>query len=147
MNSAPMRFLCAVLTFFCINWCWVIFRAQTLDGARRIFEAMFGLPDAVGAVDGGPLNGAEGMARIMPNGYVTGWEPVALLLVGAFVVWCLPNCRRLLQACREGSGAQLPLSFGFTGMRGALWALFLAVLAGLSLLMLSRKAVFLYFQF
>ena len=149
MNSAPMRFLCATLTFFCINWCWVIFRAQTLDGARRVFEAMFGLPDAVGAVDGGPLVGAAGMARIMPNGYVAGWEPVALLLIGAFVVWCLPNCRQLMQDCREeGAGdSRLPLSFGFVGMRGLLWALFLAVLAGLSLLMLSRKAVFLYFQF
>ena len=149
MNSAPMRFLCAALTFFCINGCWVIFRAPTLDAAWRMFRAMFGLPDAVGAVDGGPLNGAEGMARIMPNGYLPGWEPAALLLIAAFVVWCLPNCRQLLRDCREeGAGAsRMPLSFGFTGARGLLWAAFLGVLAALSLLLLSRKAVFLYFQF
>ena len=62
-------------------------------------------------------------------------------LVSFFVVWALPNTHEVLHGRRDGTFPRL-------GWRPtAAWATGLAVMAFLTLILVSRKATFLYFQF
>ena len=143
---APLR-LCSILfTFFCINLCWVVFRALTIEGAGRMYKAMFTGPftrEAAGlsATTDGLTGFAAMVARWLPNNYIQGWIPFALLLVSFFVVWALPNTHEVLHGRRDGTFPRL------AWRPTAAWATGLAVMAFLTLILVSRKATFLYFQF
>ncbi|WP_374291534.1 MBOAT family protein [Desulfovibrio desulfuricans] len=143
---APFR-LCSILfTFFCINLCWVVFRALTIEGAGRMYKAMFTGPftrEAAGlsATTDGLAGFAALAARWLPNNYIQGWIPFALLLTSFAVVWALPNSREMLHGRRDGSHPRL------SWRPTAAWATGLAVMAFLTLILVSRKATFLYFQF
>ena len=68
--------------------------------------------------------------------------PAALqALVSFLVVWALPNSREILHGRRDGSRPRL------SWRPTAAWATGLAVMAFLTLILVSRKATFLYFQF
>jgi len=146
LTLAPLR-LCSILfTFFCINLCWVVFRAPTIGGAGRMFKTMFAgpfTPEAAGitaSTEG--LSALSALAtRLLPNNYIQGWLPFALLLISFFTVWALPNSREMLHGRRDGTRP-------FPSWRPtAAWAAGLAVMAFLALILVSRKATFLYFQF
>ncbi|MBO5490970.1 MAG: MBOAT family protein [Desulfovibrio sp.] len=146
LAAAPLR-LCSILfTFFCINLCWVVFRAVSIEGAGRMYRAMFlgpFTPEAAGIA--APPDGLTGLAalaaRWLPNGYVQGWMPFALLLASFVVVWALPNSRELFDGRRDGTRPRL------SWRPSAAWAAGLAGLAFAALILVSRKATFLYFQF
>ena len=80
-------------------------------------------------------------ARLLPNNYIQGWLPFALLLISFFTVWALPNSREMLHGRRDGTRPLL------SWRPTAAWAAGLAVMAFLALILVSRKATFLYFQF
>ena len=111
-----------------------------------MYKAMFAGPftrEAAGlsATTDGLAGFAAMVARWLPNNYIQGWIPFALLLVSFFVVWALPNSHEVLHGRRDGSHPRL-------GWRPtAAWATGLAVMAFLTLILVSRKATFLYFQF
>lgn len=143
---APLRICSILFTFFCINLCWVVFRALTIEGAGRMFKAMFAGPftrEAAGlsATTDGLTGFAALVARWLPNNYIQGWVPFALLLVSFLVVWALPNSHEILHGRRDGSRPRL------SWRPTAAWATGLAVMAFLTLILVSRKATFLYFQF
>ena len=58
-----------------------------------------------------------------------------------FVVWALPNTHEMLHGRRDGTFPRL------AWRPTAAWATGLAVMAFLTLILVSRKATFLYFQF
>lgn len=137
-RSALGHFFAVLLTFLCLDLCWVIFRAESIDGALAIYQAMFS-PDS--SVSGG---GALAVADIFhfagvisPNRYLSGWQPFLLLILCAFICWACPNSWRIISGS-AGAFAWKP-SFG--------WAVGMALLTFVSLMMLSRGAVFLYFKF
>ncbi|MDR0816582.1 MAG: MBOAT family protein [Desulfovibrio sp.] len=130
------RLVCISLTFFCINACWVVFRATTLKGAVAVYTAMFTGPFAA-AKEGG----AGALAALLPNNYFQGWQPYALLLLCALLVWVFPNSRELLRGRADGSFPK------FAWRASGLWATGLAVLTFIALILVSRKSTFLYFQF
>lgn len=157
LAATPSRFCSIIFTFVCINCCWVVFRAFSLDGALRVYTAMFTGPFALAdAGTDGPVGMAEALgpmsvdalgalaalsARWLPNNYFQGWQPFALLAVCALLVWAFPNSRELLRGRRDGSCAWL------CWRPSAAWAAALAALAFISLILVSRQATFLYFQF
>ncbi|MGE9984056.1 MBOAT family O-acyltransferase [Desulfovibrio sp. SGI.169] len=147
LAATPLRPLSIAFTFLCINACWVVFRAMSLDGALRVYTAMFTGP--LGLSPGGPdgvatqgLSGASALlAQWLPNHYFQGWQPFALLALCAVLVWAFPNSREILQGRRDGSRPRL-----FWRPSG-LWATGLALLTFAALILASRQSTFLYFQF
>ena len=146
MASPPLRVCCIAVTFFCLNFCWVIFRAVSLEGAGRVYTAMFRGPFTRAAAGLDPdLTGLTGLAAVtarwLPNNYFQGWLPLVMLLLCFVLVWAFPNSGEMLHGRRDGS---LPRP---AWRPSAGWAAGLAVLAFAALILVSRKATFLYFQF
>ena len=145
--TPPLRLGSILFTFFCINLCWVVFRATSVSGAWHIYTAMFSgpfTPEGTG-IGLAATEGLTGLAAIMawwlPNHYFQGWIPLALLLISFALVWALPNSNEIFYGRRDGTRPRL----SWSPSRG--WATGLAALAFACLILVSRKATFLYFQF
>ena len=129
----PVRVAFICLTFFCLNLAWVVFRAQSLEGAWRVYSAMFAQPlAATGAA--GDLQG------FFPHHYFQDWTDFALLALSAFIIWALPASHEITSRRQDTT---CWLRFSLTRS----WAVCLSLLFLLSLLMLTRQSAFLYFQF
>ncbi len=127
LAKAPCRAGFILLTFVCVTLCWVVFRAQSAQGALAMYQAMASLPDA-----------SQGL---FPHGYVKGWLPHALLGLCVGICWLLPNSQELIFGRRDGASPALRWK------PSAAWAAGLALAAVCSLVLASREATFLYFQF
>lgn len=136
LKKVPVRIFFILFTFLCLNFCWVIFRAPSLDCALAVYYPMF---NPVFAPDYWPLNALSGWDRLfgewLCNGYFNG-PGLALLAAGFLLVWAFPNSGQIL----EGKSR---LAF----RPGKVWAAGTACALFASLLFLGRKSVFLYFQF
>ena len=130
----PFRMLSTALTFYCLNFCWVVFRATTLEGAGRMYSAMFTGPLVADGLDGG-------LAGPLPNHWFTDWQGFALLGLSAIIVWCLPSSHEMFHGKVDGSKPWLSFS------PNTAWAVGLAIMTFASLFMAARQATFLYFQF
>lgn len=134
----PVSRLCSiVVTFVCINAAWVVFRADSMTGASRMYQTMLGTFSETGSL----------WTNLFANRYIQDMQCPLLLLLCGVIVWGLPNSREIIfgkTPSRDGQGGgRAWLSW----RPSAPWAVALAVLSLLSLIMLSRKSVFLYFQF
>lgn len=129
----PVRIAFIALTFFCLNFTWVVFRAQSLEGALRIYWAMFAAPLAASGEAGG-------LVGFFPHHYFQNWVDFALLLLSALIVWGLP-CSHEMTSRRLDA----PCWLRFSLTRA--WAISLSLLTVVTLLFLTRKSAFLYFQF
>ena len=146
LAALPLRMFFIACTFFCINLCWVVFRAASMEGAWRMYQAMFVGPfNAEGTAMAVSVEGLSALAALgascLPNGYVQGWQPFALLLTSCVTVWILPNSHEIFYGRRDGTCPRLHWRPSLA------WAMGLAGLAFASLLLSSRQATFLYFQF
>lgn len=125
------RCVSIVFTFLCINAAWVVFRADSMRGALRIYQSMWeGLAGGLCAPWG----------TLFANNYVQGTQPLLLLALCLVLVWCFPNTREIIYGRKDGKP-------WLSWSPSAAWAGGLAVTAFCALVMLSRKSVFLYFQF
>lgn len=104
---------------------WPLYPRRRRAGSR---------PD--GAHGAGGRDGA-----LAANNYFQGWLPLVMLLLCFVLVWAFPNSGEMLHGRRDGS---LPRP---AWRPSAGWAAGLAVLAFAALILVSRKATFLYFQF
>ena len=141
-----MRLFFILFTFMCINLGWVVFRTVSLDGAAAMYGAMFTGPFTAQAAgftaDHAGLSSAGALAaQWLPNNYFQGWLPFALMAISVVLVWAFPNSHELLHGKRDGSRPLL------SWRPSAAWATGLACLAFVTLILVSRKATFLYFQF
>lgn len=156
LAAAPGRLCCVALTFFCINLCWVVFRAPNLDAALTMYTALAGAgpevwpplmaPDAGAGLEGflarlDPAAPDSLMAALLPNRFFSGWLPFALLAVCGVIVWGCPNSQEMVLAGKEGGRSRL------RWRPNTAWAAGLAVLTFTALVLASRETVFLYFQF
>lgn len=133
-GALPWRIFFIIFTFFCLNFCWVVFRAVSLDGALAIYSAMFGgWPDTQAFANGIGC----GLAAWLPNHYFTNWQSFALLLICWGICWFFPNSQQILSGQSR--------LFAWQPTPG--WAAAMALLAFMSLILLTRQSVFLYFQF
>lgn len=149
----PVKICSVMLTFFCINFCWVIFRAATLNGATRMYKAMFfGSENALPVGDAAGTAQADGFipqimslpAQILPHTYFNGWQPWALLCCCICLCWFFPNSHEILYGKSFDNKQK---NIWLKWKPDAKWALALALLAFSALLLLGRQSTFLYFQF
>ena len=131
LSNSLVRWASIFFTFLCINAAWVVFRAETMSGALRIYEGMWL----------GLLGGLCAPWEVLfPNNYVQGLTPLMLLGLCTVLVWCFPNTREIVFGRKQGRPW-----LSWSPSMG--WAVGLGCLTFCSLVMLSRKSVFLYFQF
>lgn len=143
LASPPVRIISILFTFFCLNFCWVIFRAPDLNAAIAMYKAMF-LPSCIESANPVPQLATGFLAGIQckffPNHYIQGWHAFILLFFCAFICWFLPNSGQIIN-CRSNSKL-------FPAWKpSAAWAFAMALMAFSSLCLLGRQATFLYFQF
>ncbi|MFP5257921.1 MAG: MBOAT family O-acyltransferase [Acidobacteriota bacterium] len=120
-------------TFLATTLAWVLFRAETLGAAGRIYAA---------------LGGASGLG----GGPVYGWLVWCGLLGCAGLAFCAPNTQQIMAAARPRIEAFLtpdePAASGSLAWRPTMaWGLTLGLLFFLILTQLSNATEFLYFQF
>ncbi|MBO4369496.1 MAG: MBOAT family protein, partial [Desulfovibrio sp.] len=130
----PFRLFFIMVTFLCLTLCWVVFRAQSMDGALRFYEALFLSPFVSLGLD----NTVQGA---FAHNYFQGWLHFALVFVSAFIVWGLPCSHEIFS--RRPDAPKRWLRFKLS----ASWAFVLSLLFVTSLLFLTRQSAFLYFQF
>ncbi|MCR4666154.1 MAG: MBOAT family protein [Desulfovibrio sp.] len=133
-STWPARLLFTALTFTCLTLTWVVFRAESVEGAWRLYEVMLTGPFASAGIH-------DTLSGILPHHYFTSWIPFALLAVSAFIVWGLPCSHEIFSRRFDAPRSWLR----FRPSRG--WAIVLSLLFMASLLFLTRKTAFLYFQF
>lgn len=143
LTHPGVRLCCIALTFLCINAAWVVFRAETMQGALHIYSAMLE----------GFRGGLAGSWEVLfPNNYVTDARCLCLLALCGLLVWGFPNTRELVfgrsTVIRGTAGPETVISRPWLSWTpSCVWATWLAVLAMGALILLSRKSVFLYFKF
>lgn len=124
------RFAARMLTFIAVVVAWVLFRAETLDGAYAMLYAMFG-------GDGVALDGKIKWPRF---------------IVAAVIIWLLPNTYQFMRRFRPALGAAVPCD-GMLCRKHMLWApsltwnLVLVIMAVSSFFLIARASEFLYFRF
>ena len=133
LGNPATKFCSIAVTFLCINLAWVLFRAESLHAAGSIYTAMACFS---------PADFAAGWDELFAGNYVRDAWPFIWLALSAVIVWCFPSTRQLVSGTRN-DGKPLLLIW----KPDARWAVWLALLAFGSLILLSRKSVFLYFQF
>ena len=152
-----------VITFIALVVSWVLFRAQSIEGASTIFKSMFGLNGlSVSERLIGKFGGAE--EWLLSHGVVfdgffhnnvfginpysgVGWT-VALLLISA----SLPNTQQIMRCYRPAfetyQGEIKRLNYRWLEWRPTkIWGIFTAIIFVLAVLGLTRVSEFLYFQF
>jgi len=133
LHSSALRIVSIAFTFLCINFAWVLFRADSLHAAGVIYSSMAGIFSS---------DFSGGCSTLFANKYIRGIWPVIFLAVSGLLVWCFPTTRQLINGMRiDGTRPWL------VWQPDTRWAVGLAVLTFGALLLLSRKTVFLYFQF
>jgi D-alanyl-lipoteichoic acid acyltransferase DltB (MBOAT superfamily) len=146
------------LTFVCVVFAWVLFRAQTLDGALLILRTMLGVDGIVlpaeYAAKLGPLASALGSLGVEFSAtrlaHFWGLPQLALLAALLGAVTLLPNTceltaryRPAFEFSREPEPWRLPLRWRLTPA----WAVVIAAMAITSVSYLTQVSEFLYFQF
>lgn len=137
----PARLCLVGLTFLCLNLCWVIFRAPSLDGAVAVFSAMFSpspTPLNPPLTDPTAFQSLERwFVELAPHGYLSFATLIPLLLC-MLICWTLPNSRQIFHGQEKSRYHWRPSSA---------WAIWLASLFAASIACLSGERTFLYFQF
>ena len=123
------------LTFLAVVAGWVLFRADDLDSAWRIYQAMAGV---------------HGITRADP--YYFGAREVRWLAALLAISWFAPNVQQMLSkstpALETYPGEIRPLGIRWLQWRPAIgWALVCGTLSLFSITRLSHVSEFLYFQF
>lgn len=155
LNGLLYKYGSRLLTFFAVVVSWVIFRADNLDAAIRMYEGMLGL-------NGFPIN-KEWMAKLTRLGPVladwgVGTDILTIQIKRALLYWALP----LLLACWILPNTQQIMrkfepAINFLDDPGKtyfiqwkpnqVWSLAVLTLAVLCLLNMTGISEFLYFQF
>jgi alginate O-acetyltransferase complex protein AlgI len=151
------RWLAIALTFVCVVFGWVYFRAPDLPTANHIVLGMLGfngaaLPDAIASRLGPlwPLLQGMGVQAGLGGGaaFVGLWFWIA---VGGLIAFVFPNTQEIMHrfepAYVEGRAADVARTTAFAWQPRRRVAILVGLLLALGVLALSRPTEFLYFQF
>ena len=149
------RPLACLLTFICVCYAWVFFRATDLPSALNVVRGMSGgfgmaLPQAL--ADRLPwladLGGALGVQFYLGGGgrFVETW---AWITGAAVIAFAAPNSQEIMRRVRPaltGPVFNSPI-FSLVWAPRVAWAVALGVVGAIGFLSLSNPSEFLYFQF
>ncbi len=152
------KFLAIAMTFLCVVFAWVYFRAPDLATANRIIWGMLGgagaaVPDAVANRLGlfKPYLEAFNIGSYLGGGsiFVETWAWVA---VGAIIAFLTPNTQEIMIRFEpalklEPQPSGLPPIGSFSWAPQKRYAVVIGLLLAFGMLALSRPTEFLYFQF
>jgi alginate O-acetyltransferase complex protein AlgI len=145
-----------VVTFVCVVFAWVYFRAPDLGTAHAVFAGMFGrngieLPETI-VSRLGPLRGlVEASGARVTHGAGAAFAAMwASVIVAATLAFAFPNTQEIMRRAapaldfvrERAARSRMPSWRPTTG-----WAIAIGILFALGLLSLSRPTEFLYFQF
>jgi len=152
----PGRLVSTALTFVAVVVGWVLFRAQSIEGAGRMLAAMAGmngvsLPAVLGARLGGLGQSLQGMGVSFSAGggvqFVMNYVWIIALLP---IVFFSPNSQQIMRlhqpALLQHPEEEAPPS-RLAWQPNRRWVLVMAAVLVLGLLSMSRPSEFLYFQF
>ncbi len=153
-QSIATRVLSVLITFLVVVVAWVVFRADNLRTASTILEVMLGmngfvLPDAWLIKWGGfgQWLVAHGVAFGSTNNLIMG-DAIFMISISLSIVWFAPNTQQVMASFKpaldypEHNRAKLML-----WSPTVLWAFCTFLLGFSSVVMLSERSPFLYFQF
>ncbi len=161
-NTLVGRATGRIMTFTVVVIAWVVFRAESLDGAMNMYAAMFGLNGislpwelvgTLGALESWLLGLGVTFDGAFYNTFVeettSGGVFIASLLL---LVWFFPNTLECMTNQRPALGLDRfgiePTTVRLTRWRPRTgWAIGVATLALFSILSLTNVSEFLYFQF
>jgi len=132
-----------VLTFLAVTMAWVFFRAESLDGALVLLEAMS---------NPGNLTSPRNFLMSSNQSVFTDYGPSFIILL-LYVVWYLPNTYEIMVRYRPGidsyghlSGAEALRPRFIWRMNGG-WAAAVGLVAALAVFGMGNVSEFLYFRF
>lgn len=123
------RPLAIIFTFLLVCIAWVLFRAESLNGALQLYQGMLG------------LQGFE------LSGKINAWLWISGLLI---VVWFMPNVYQIMRLFKPVLLTYPDLiiqTHRITWQPTRIWAVIFAIVSAVTLLSLTRISEFLYFQF
>ncbi len=124
-----IKIFCVMLTFICINFAWVIFRAESLQTVEIMLEAM----------TGNILADLE-ILEFFTTQHIDRANAMVAIFICFCICWFFPNSYEFVLGTKE----KLSL---FSWTPSVFWGIVLALLACTSLLLMQRTTTFLYFAF
>ncbi len=152
--TAPMHALSVLITFLAVVVAWVVFRADNIDTAIAMLQAMagmngFALPDAWLAKWGsaGQWLVRQGVPFGATNDLIMGGA-INWIWISLLIVWFAPNTQQIMASYKPA----LDVPEGGKAKR-LLWqpstfaVLLICTLGFVAIINLNKQSVFLYFQF
>lgn len=142
-----------LFTFLVVALTLVVFRAESLTSAGRIFDAFFHWNGALFAPEYAAQLKYSRTLEFTSMMFGDGGSVSAvfvLLFLALAACWLLPSTYQLFRRCeiaidKPMAGRDAVIGLQWQASRG--WAIYIAVLAVISMLNLTQVSEFLYFQF
>lgn len=153
LNRKDYRMLAQVFTFLVVCLSLVVFRAETIAAAANVYGALLDW-NGGGFVPGYLAQLQESntvtISALFLGGVSAEGVVFSCLVAALAVCWLMPSTYQLFRECdvcidKPLAGRKPVLEFQWSMSRG--WAVFIALLYFFSLLNLTQKSEFLYFQF
>lgn len=151
--SKPIRALSVMLTFLAVVAAWVVFRADNLRAAAAMLKAMLGinsfaLPDAWLLKWGtfGQWLNEHGVSFGSTNNLIMD-NAIIYICISLIIVWFAPNTQQIMTGFKPALDFPDGVQEKLTWKPSILWAIYAFSLGFASIIMLSGRSEFLYFQF
>ncbi len=147
-----------LITFLFVSILWVMFRAESFDAAKQIYEIMFGakgirIPSQFLSIipqssDFYPLIASH----IVTSAYYKGLPEISMFALCIFIIWVCPNTYQIMQkfapALDTYVGKNKPTSIiKWQWKPNMINALIITIIGYIAIISMSRISPFLYFQF
>lgn len=156
INAASRLYLCGarMLTFLAIVWAWVLFRAETLQGAAEVYRGMIGMngfvldPSWIRKL-GGAIQWTESVGVTFDTEIINQDRALTRSFGLLLIAWLLPNTVQWMQ--RFQPVLRMPeewkLFVRFLWKPSTAWAIFILLGAVYTIFQMTTVSEFLYFQF
>jgi len=147
-------FFARLLTFFAVVISWVVFRADSVDSALIVYNAMFG-----GSGLSFPLIYEPYISRFsdyvnfvyIDNGIFNNINRYIILLISMiFVIWFMPNTMEFFKREKPALGLEVISEKNKSNIAwysNYFYTIFIVIIASASIVFIQKESVFLYFQF
>jgi alginate O-acetyltransferase complex protein AlgI len=143
-DTATSRWASRALTFLCVTVAWVFFRAESVNGAFAMLQAMAGLNGLTGCgLTGCGLTGSDIVQQNADLGDLTSLQNQIMIGILLLVAFCAPNSQEWIM----GSGRERRASAFAEWRPGTIYAGVLAACFLFALTRLSAVSEFIYFNF